>query len=80
MNIDNEKIMSTIATISNELLISYSLFDVYQGDKLPEGKKSLAYSFVFQHSDRTLEDAEVDTVIKEIIKEISEKCNAELRS
>ena len=44
------------------LITGVTLFDVYEGDKLPEGKKSLALEVTFQPRERTLTDAEIEAV------------------
>ncbi len=46
------------------LITGVSLFDVYDGDKLPAGKKSLAIEVVFQPRERTLTDAEIDAALR----------------
>ena len=55
------------------------LFDVYEGKNLPEGKKSYAVSFVFQDTEKTLQDAQLDTVMNKIRKQLEEQLGAELR-
>ncbi|NNE56386.1 MAG: phenylalanine--tRNA ligase subunit beta [Flavobacteriales bacterium] len=74
---------NTIATIANgigkKLLKETNLFDVYEGDKLPEGKKSYAVSFVFQDEEATLKDKQIDAVMNKIIGQLQEKVSAELR-
>jgi phenylalanyl-tRNA synthetase beta chain len=47
------------------------IFDVYQGQGLPEGKKSLAFSLVFRAADRTLTDQEVNAALARIQQEIA---------
>jgi phenylalanyl-tRNA synthetase beta chain len=61
------------------LLKEVKLFDVYQGDKLPEGKKSYALSFVFRDEEKTLTDKVVDKVILKIFKSLEHQLKAELR-
>ena len=61
------------------LITGVSLFDVYQGDTLPAGKKSLAIEVVFQPRERTLTDAEIDAAISKIVAEVSKKTGATLR-
>ena len=62
-----------------KLLRHVNLFDVYEGDKLPEGKKSYALSFSLQNNDATLTDVEIDTVMQKIITAYESKIGAELR-
>jgi phenylalanyl-tRNA synthetase beta chain len=56
------------------------LFDVYQGKGLPEGQKSLAFRIVMQHTERTLEDAEVEAGVAELIEVARREFGAALRS
>ncbi|MDR1043221.1 MAG: phenylalanine--tRNA ligase subunit beta [Clostridiales Family XIII bacterium] len=62
-----------------ELLESVKLFDVYRGEQIAEGKKSLAFNLVYRAKDRTLTDEEVGKVHARILKEIAEKTGAALR-
>ena len=62
------------------LLKSMELFDVYEGDKLPEGKKSYAMSFVLQNEEKTLSDVEIENVMNELIRNFQQNFNAELRN
>jgi len=55
------------------------LFDVYQGKGLPEGQKSLAFRIVMQHTERTLEDAEVEAGVAELIEVARKEFGAVLR-
>lgn len=64
---------------NKKLLKEVNLFDVYEGDKLPEGKKSYAISFSFQDEQETLKDEQVDNIMKEIRIGLEGKLNAELR-
>ncbi|MDR1293329.1 MAG: phenylalanine--tRNA ligase subunit beta [Clostridiales Family XIII bacterium] len=61
------------------LLESVKLFDVYRGEQIAEGKKSLAFNLVYRAKDRTLTDEEVGKVHARILKDISEKTGATLR-
>lgn len=62
-----------------KLLKEVNLFDVYQGDNLPAGKKSYAVSFMFQDEHKTLTDAQVDKVMKKLQQRFEQELQAELR-
>ena len=65
---------------TGKLMVNYiRVFDLYQGDRLPEDKKSLAFRIRFQSSKRTLTDPEVNEVFQRIIKMVQEKLPATLR-
>ncbi len=61
------------------LLKRVHLFDVYRGEGVPEGKKSLAFNLSYQAADRTLTDSEVDHIQKRIIKRAAHELGAQLR-
>ena len=56
------------------------MFDIYQGENIEDGKKSVAFSLVFRAADRTLEDAEVTEICEKIVAEIESEIKAKLRS
>jgi phenylalanyl-tRNA synthetase beta chain len=56
-----------------------ALFDVYQGKGLGESEKSLAFRIVMQDTQRTLEDAEVDAVVANLLEVANRDFNASLR-
>jgi phenylalanyl-tRNA synthetase beta chain len=62
-----------------KLLKSVGIFDIYEGDKIPEGKKSYALSFVLQDNEKTLTDKVIDKAMKRIQKALETELNAVLR-
>lgn len=74
-----EDLKKTAFQQSNSLLKIVNLFDVYEGKKLSEGKKSYAISFVFQDEAKTLTDDDVDVFMQNIIKSYSQNFNITLR-
>ncbi len=62
-----------------KLLKEVSLFDVYEGKNLPEGKKSYAVSFILQDEEKTLNDKQIESIMSKIQKNLEEKLNATLR-
>ncbi|MBK0382673.1 phenylalanine--tRNA ligase subunit beta [Pedobacter sp. SD-b] len=61
------------------LLKEVNVFDVYQGDKLPEGKKSYALSFILQDEEKTLTDSQIDGIMKKLIANFGKEAGAEIR-
>lgn len=59
---------------------SIRLFDVYDGDKLPEGKKSYAMSFMLQNFEKTMSDTEIDEIMNKLIRNFENEFQAELRN
>jgi phenylalanyl-tRNA synthetase beta chain len=62
-----------------KLLRTVDLFDVYEGDKLPAGKKSYALSFILQDNEKTLTDEQVDKAMGRIRGAMEKEVGAELR-
>jgi phenylalanyl-tRNA synthetase beta chain len=61
-------------------LVKLSVFDVYAGENLGEGKQSLALALVWQRVDRTLNDEEINLTFEQIVSALSAKLDAKLRS
>ena len=74
-----EELYKATKEVKTNLLKAVNLFDVYEGDKLPTGKKSYALSFMIQDENKTLSDQEIDGLMNKLIKLYQEKFNAELR-
>ena len=69
-----------IATESErKLLKDVALFDVYEGKNLPAGKKSYAVSFYLQDEGKTLNDKQIDAIMKKIQTNLEQKLGAQLR-
>ena len=73
---DAEKVITASA---GKLLRSVKLFDIYRGKGVAEGKKSLAFSLELRADDRTLTDADCDTVTTKVLTALKDKLNADLR-
>lgn len=73
---DIEKAMTKAA---GQNLTQITLFDVYTGKQVEDGKKSLAFSLTFQSNDKTLTDAEIDPAIEKIVAKLQKDFNANLR-
>jgi phenylalanyl-tRNA synthetase beta chain len=59
--------------------VRVQLFDVYTGDQVGSGRRSLAWSLTFQAPDRTLTDTEVNEVHTKIIRALTERFGGEVR-
>lgn len=73
-----KEIEKAIDKKAGQYLESYELFDLYEGDRIKEGYKSVAYSITFRASDRTLTDDDVNEAINRVLKELS-RSGIELR-
>jgi phenylalanyl-tRNA synthetase beta chain len=74
-----EQVEEAIRKAGGRLLSEVNLFDVYRGEPVPPGKKSLAYSLTYRHEDRTLTDKEVSKVHSRIASQLRRELGAELR-
>ncbi len=73
------QIEKVIKKCGGKLLESYKLFDVYEGEQVAAGKKSVAYTMTFRAKDRTLSDQEVSEIINKILSELG-KMGIEIRA
>lgn len=71
---------SVALATERKLLKNVSLFDVYEGDKLPEGKKSYALSFILEDKTRTLDDKTIERVMANLTRQFEQQCGAQVRS
>lgn len=76
--ITHQKVEDTLSSFP--LVRDVSLFDVYEGKQVAEGKRSLAYRLTFQSDEHTLTDEEVDKVQTDMVSKLNEEFGAELRS
>ena len=68
-----------IYTTGGDAVDSVRLFDVYEGEQVPEGKKSLAYTITYHSATETLTDKAVNTLHDEVVKRLNRELGAELR-
>jgi phenylalanyl-tRNA synthetase beta chain len=61
------------------ILKKISLFDVYEGEKINNDKKSYALSFILQDENKTLKDEEIDRIMNNLIRIFKEKLDAQIR-
>ncbi|MGX7666781.1 phenylalanine--tRNA ligase subunit beta [Flavobacterium pedocola] len=74
-----EQIFSIAKQSEKSLLKDVNLFDVYEGNNLPEGKKSYAVSFTIQDSSKTLTDAQIDKIMSKLQQSFEKEIGATLR-
>lgn len=73
------EVEETIRKAGGKLLCAVTLFDVYEGEHLPAGKKSYAVSMTLQDPDKTLNDKQIDAVMQKIVKSLEQRLGASLR-
>ena len=78
-NVTYQQLEKTALQFGSRHIKNISLFDVYEGDKLPEGKKQYALNFVLQHPDKTLTDEEINKIMNKLVVAFERECGAMLR-
>ncbi|MGE0076328.1 MAG: phenylalanine--tRNA ligase subunit beta [Bacteroidales bacterium] len=78
-NVSYEQVRKLAYATERKLLKNVSLFDVYQGKNLPEGKKSYAVSFILQDETKTLNDQQIDRTMSRLIEAYTKELGAQLR-
>ena len=78
-NISAANLLSAAKNADRNFITDVRLFDIYEGDNLPQGKKSLAISVVFQPTEQTLTDKDIENLMNKVIVEVGKKTGGELR-
>ncbi|MFK8136749.1 MAG: phenylalanine--tRNA ligase subunit beta [Bdellovibrionales bacterium] len=78
-SVSMDQLVDQIKKPAGKSLKSIELFDLYRGDKLDAGKKSLAFKLFFQEDDKTLSDEEINTIQEKIIQNVGNKLDAHIR-
>jgi phenylalanyl-tRNA synthetase beta chain len=74
-----EEVLNKIETVGGKLVSDIDLFDIYEGEEIPGGKKNLAFHIIFQAEDRTLFSKEIEELQNKIIKALEENPEWEVR-
>ncbi|ALO34593.1 phenylalanine--tRNA ligase subunit beta [Colwellia sp. MT41] len=78
-DVDAKKVLQLIEKVGGNYLIDLNLFDVYQGQGIEEGYKSLAITLVLQDTSKTLEEKDITDVIDRVVETLKTELNASLR-
>ena len=79
-SVPEEDVAMTIKRAARDVLESVTLFDIYRGDQVPEGHRSVAYALTLRAPDRTLSAADVEQVRQKVITEVEKRLGAKLRA
>ena len=74
------EVMAVLKQVGGELMTECRLFDVYSGDRIEKGMRSLAFSLVFRSAERTLTDEEIEGPFQQILAAMEQRFDAKLRS
>ncbi len=78
-DISLQTLETTVRTAAGDLLTDLWLFDVYQGDKVPAGQRSLAFALIWQDSTQTLSDEAVKTATDKVVQALTDQHSVQLR-
>jgi phenylalanyl-tRNA synthetase beta chain len=78
-NVEFAQIEQIARQTEKKFLKKVELFDVYEGDKLPAGKKSYAVNFILQDAEKTMGDKQIEAIMTKLITNIKKMLGAELR-
>ncbi len=74
------RVEDIVARAGGPDVLSTRLFDVYRGEQVPEGQKSLAYALELRSHERTLTDADVQAILHRVLTALRERTGARLRA
>ena len=75
-----QDLIKIISNVDKNLIQSVKIFDFYEGDNIPEDKKSIALNVTIQASEKTLKDKDLENLNNLIIKSVEDKTGAKIRS
>jgi phenylalanyl-tRNA synthetase beta chain len=75
-----QDLINAISNVDQNLISNIKVFDVYEGENIPENKKSIAISVTIQSSEKTLNDNDLENINNSIIKSVESKTGAKIRS
>ena len=73
------EVEAVIKKSAGKKLVDLKVFDVYKGENLPKGKKSIAYTLTFNDKEKTLSDEEVLAIFNKVIEKVTVECQAQVR-
>ncbi|MGO2386742.1 MAG: phenylalanine--tRNA ligase subunit beta [Psychrobacter sp.] len=78
-DISLQTLETTVRAAAGDMLTDLWLFDVYQGDKVPAGQRSLAFALIWQDSTQTLSDEAVKTATDKVVQALTDQHSVQLR-
>ena len=80
ITIKAQDLINAISSVDQKLISNINVFDVYEGENIPENQKSIAISVTIQSSEKTLNDSDLENINNSIIKTVENKTGAKIRS
>ena len=78
--VNAQDLISAVSSVDQKLISNIKVFDVYEGDNIPENQKSIAISVTIQSFEKTLNDIDLEKINKLIIETVENKTGAKIRS
>ena len=78
--INAQEIINAVSSVDQNLISNIKVFDVYEGENIPENKKSIAISVTIQSFEKALNDNDLENINNLIIKTVEDKTGAKIRS
>ena len=78
-NVSSQDLINAISHIDQNLISNIKVFDVYEGDNIPENQKSIAINVTIQSFEKTLNDSDLEKINKLIIQTVENKTGAKIR-
>ena len=79
-NFKSQELVNIIKSVDDKLIKSVRVFDVFEGENIPEGKKSIAVNVTIQSEEKTLNENDLENINKLIISSVESKSGAKIRS
>ena len=79
-DVNAQDLINAIASVDQNLISNIKVFDVYEGDNIPENQKSIAINVTIQSLDKTLNESDLEKINKLIIQTVENKTGAKIRS
>ena len=79
-DIKAQDLINAVSSVDQNLISNIKVFDVYEGENIPENQKSIAISVTIQSSEKTLNDSDLENINNLIIKTVENKTGAKIRS
>ena len=75
-----QDLINTISSVDQKLISNVKVFDIYEGENIPDNQKSIAINLTIQSSEKTLNDSDLEKINKLIIETVENKTGAKIRS
>ena len=79
-NVSSNDLIDAISSVDQNLISNIKVFDVYEGDNIPENQKSIAINVTIQSFEKTLNDNDLERINNQIIETVENKTGAKIRA